>query len=180
MTTFQFCVYMATILVSPLIAVQVTEFINRRREARSRRFYIFRTLMTTRATRLALEHVQALNMIDLEFGGRDSSSVAVREAWKAHLDHLNHSGDAPEVWGPRQDDLFFTLLHTMGRALGYRIDMTDLRRLSYFPRGHGEMEAEHAALRKGLVALLDRKTAIPVITYPPPSGPHDDPSSKNA
>jgi hypothetical protein len=32
---------------------------------------VFRTLMTTRASRMAPDHVQALNMIDVEFAGDD-------------------------------------------------------------------------------------------------------------
>jgi hypothetical protein len=56
-------------LLSPVIAVQVSEFLARRRAARERRLQIFRALMVTRAERLSSEHVRALNSIDLEFTG---------------------------------------------------------------------------------------------------------------
>jgi len=54
-------------LLSPLIAVQVTEWIRRSQEARKRKLHVFRTLMSTRAASLAPTHVEALNLIDIEF-----------------------------------------------------------------------------------------------------------------
>jgi hypothetical protein len=89
MTVSQFWIYMIAIMVSPLIAVQVSEFLNKRKESRGRRVGIFKTLMGTRASRLSADHVQALNTIDIEFHGKDKRSRQVLEAWKAYLNHLN-------------------------------------------------------------------------------------------
>ena len=57
-------------LLSPVIAVQVTEYLNRRRQSRDEQLRIFRTLMATRASTLEVSHVQALNSIDVIFNGR--------------------------------------------------------------------------------------------------------------
>lgn len=83
MTVNQFWFYMFTILLAPLVAVQVSEFLQKRKEGRARRVGIFKTLMATRANRLSGDHVQALNMIDIEFHGTDRRSKQVLEAWKA-------------------------------------------------------------------------------------------------
>jgi hypothetical protein len=44
-------------------------------------------LMATRGNALHYRHVEALNLIDVEFF--DASEKDVRETWKAYLDHLN-------------------------------------------------------------------------------------------
>ena len=70
----------AAVLLAPLIAIQVSVFLEIRREKRQRRLKLFRTLMMTRAARLVPDHVNALNMIDIEFSGTDAKSKEVRAA----------------------------------------------------------------------------------------------------
>jgi hypothetical protein len=77
------------ILVAPLVAVQLSLWLERRKQRRLRQLETFRTLMATRASGLAPDHVKALNMIDVEFYGSDKGSKAVLQAWRAYLDHLN-------------------------------------------------------------------------------------------
>jgi len=150
------------VLVSPLVAVQVTEFLQRRRERRMRQQYLFRTLMATRASGLAAEHVQALNLIDIDFHGTDKKSKAVLNAWKAYLDHLGVPQTDSAVWGSKREDLFVDLLYEMGRFLNYDFDKTHIRRTSYFPKGQGELESDQYAVRKGLIALLRGEASFPI------------------
>jgi hypothetical protein len=117
MTDVQFWIYMLMVAASPLIAVQVTELLGRRRARRERRIQILRTLLTTRAARVSSDHVQALNMIDLEFYGKDSASMSVIEAWKIYIGHLNDKTLSPDVWVSRGNDLFMGLLRAMTRSL---------------------------------------------------------------
>jgi hypothetical protein len=166
MTTSQFWIYMVAILLSPLIAVQVTVWIQRYQEKRLRKLSIFKTLMATRASGLAAEHVQALNMIDIEFYGKDKKSREILRAWKAYLDHLTSGTPATEVWGSRREELFIELLHAMASCLKYEFDKTDIRRTSYFPVGHGEIETDQIRIRRGLVAVLEGKAALPVSVNP--------------
>lgn len=66
----------------PIAAVQAQKWIERTREQRGRRLWIFQTLMATRAIRAGSnEHVQALNLIDVFFNGKSSRDRAVRDAW---------------------------------------------------------------------------------------------------
>ena len=162
MTAGQFWIYTISVLLAPLIALQVSEILQKRKEARSRRLWIFKTLMATRASRLNFEHVQALNMIDIEFHGNGAKDKAVLESWKAYLNHFNTRGLSPENWVTRGDDLFIDLLHAMSRRLGYGFEKTAIRSTSYFPEAHGRLEADQAAIRAGLAEVLQGKRAIPI------------------
>jgi hypothetical protein len=172
MTVSQFWIYMVAILVSPLIAVQVSEILAKRKESRARRVGIFKTLMTTRAARLSADHIQALNTIDIEFRGKDRRSRQVLEAWKAYLNHLN-TRMAPEVWLSRGDDLFVELLFAMAQSLGYSMDKTEIRSTSYSPTAHGRYEEEQGRLRTGMLELLEGKRSLqvkaPPTDEPPPT-----------
>ncbi|MDE2985534.1 MAG: hypothetical protein OXU69_12580 [Gemmatimonadota bacterium] len=152
----------AAVLLAPLIAIQISVFLENRRETRQRRLNLFRTLMMTRAARLVPDHVNALNMIDIEFSGSDSKSKEVRAAWKAYLDILNSTDLSGEVWNEKALDLFVDLLHHLAAHVGYDFDRTHLRRNAYFPRGFGETEMDQLAIRTGVRELLEGKRALPV------------------
>jgi len=166
------------ILVSPLVAIQVSVYLANRKERRERQLAVFRTLMATRASKLAKEHVQALNTIDIEFYGTDKQAKAVLNAWKAYLDHLNQGGDGSvEIWHTRNADLFVELLHEMSVNLGYDFDKTTIRRMSYFPRGYGDADTDSWIIRKGLVSLMKGERALPITLagqdQPPATKPED-------
>ena len=55
------------ILIAPFLAVFAQRQIDLWREQRQRKLWVFKTLMATRGRTLSPEHVQALNMIELEF-----------------------------------------------------------------------------------------------------------------
>ncbi|SHJ73771.1 DUF6680 family protein [Propionispora hippei] len=83
----------------PLVALQVSRMLQESKEKRQRKIEVFRTLMKTRASTLSPEHVEALNMIDVEFYGNEKRNRAVVEAWKSSLDRLNHLLSANmEAW----------------------------------------------------------------------------------
>jgi uncharacterized protein DUF6680 len=47
--------------------------------------------MATRAARLTPDHVQALNLIDVEFYSKRKKYKRVLDAWKAYHDHLGEN-----------------------------------------------------------------------------------------
>lgn len=147
------------ILLSPVLAVQVSEFLRRRREAKERKVNIFKTLMSTRRSRLSLIHVQALNLIDTEF----YNVKEVLDAWKTYLDHLYDYvtlNSSPGVWNAKQEDSFINLLYSMAKHLGYDFDKVYLKRASYSPEGHGKVEGELNFIREKLVELLSDKYSL--------------------
>lgn len=114
--------------------------------------------MSTRAAVLSAQHVQALNMIDVEFYG----DKKVVRAWKAYLGHLNQQHGSQDVWNVKQADLFVDLLYKMADSLGYDFDRTSVKNTSYFPQGHGRIEEEQTIIRQGLVDLLSGEKHIPI------------------
>ena len=125
------------ILVAPVVAIQVSLWLAKNQEKRQRRLLLFRTLMGTRASTMAREHVQALNVVDVDFYGSDNKSRAVVDALKVYLDHLNTAPPGQE-WGKKRQDLLVDLLQIMATQLGYQFDKTEIKRTSYTPRGYGD------------------------------------------
>jgi hypothetical protein len=82
------------IIASPIIALQLSEWLNMRKEKRRRRHDLFQSLMLTRVDlghfgQMSPEHVRALNLIEIEFYRSsaegffdDPRSEAVIAAWK--------------------------------------------------------------------------------------------------
>ena len=74
-------IVLATAL-SPVIAVQVTRYLDDRTEERGRKLRVFKTLMATRAYNIDPAHVEALNTIDLEFSAKKPSEKSVLDVWQ--------------------------------------------------------------------------------------------------
>ncbi|MEX0622524.1 MAG: DUF6680 family protein [Saccharospirillum sp.] len=152
----------AAILIAPILAVQVQKWLEIFREQRGRKLWIFKTLMATRAANLSSEHVQALNMIDLEFRGKKYK--AVTNSWKAYLDHLaSFPKDDEQLqvqWNERLVDRLTNLLMEMGKSLGYEFDEVHVKKGVYAPEAHGRLENENALVRRGLIRVLYGDAAL--------------------
>ncbi len=156
------------VLLSPVVAVQLTRYLDIRREKRERKLQIFKTLMATRAYNISWSHVEALNRIDLEFDKEVPEEKEVIDAWKEYLDLLGATGMPQDQWSTRRIDLLVELLHKMARVLDYDFDKTHIKNSSYSPRAHGEAEDAERALRQGLIELLQGKKHIPMKIVNPP------------
>jgi hypothetical protein len=93
------------VLVGPVIAVQLTRYLDNTREIRGRKLQVFKTLMATHGYITSWDHVVALNRIDLEFDRNNKREKPVIEAWKAYLDHLNAKEIPAEQWVFKRIDL---------------------------------------------------------------------------
>jgi hypothetical protein len=165
----EWMIVIATIL-GPVLAVQAQKMIERWRSKQDRRFDVFSKLMTTRATLLSPQHVEALNRIDLEFYG-DKKYKKVIDAWKAYHDHLNQNttGEANNaIWENTRNELLVDLLYEMGESLGYEFNKVHIKRAAYFPKGHGDIEQDQTLIRKYMVALLkgDQALKMNVVGFP--------------
>jgi hypothetical protein len=156
-------VVIATVM-GPILAVQAQKYLERHRDQKRAKGNIFRVLMATRATRLAGDHVQALNGIELAFYGGGDREKKVLEAWKAYHDHLNttFSTDRGAEWEIRQVDLFIDLLHEMAVCLGYDFDKTQIKNSWYSPKAHGVIEDELQTIRRGFAEILTGKASFAV------------------
>ena len=155
-------IVMATI-AGPILAVQAQKMVERFRERRVRKLWIFHTMMATRGNRTATEHVQALNMIDLAFYGskifgiqqRTKNEQAVLDAWNDYRVQLNTAA-APNlgVWSGKCDELFINLLHAVSLDVGFSFDRVQLKTGSYTPIAHGDFLSEQTATRKLWLEVL--------------------------
>jgi|SRR6266542_2765316 len=161
-------VTLAAIFLGPVFAVWVSMRREESRRKAERRLGVFRDLMTTRQTMMSADHVRAINSIQVDFYG----DTPVIEAWKAYVDHLgltvDQSPGALERWFERGQDFFFVLLDRMSKAVGYEIDPTDIRRLSYRPRAHGDWEEMQTATARNWAEIVAGRRPLRVVTESAP------------
>jgi hypothetical protein len=162
----------AATAISPLIAVQVTRYLQDRKERRSQQLRVFKVLMATRAYSLSPGHVEALNSIDLEFAGSSAGEKLVLESWQAYLDHLGSTNPDDRAWSDKRIDLQIDLLHSMAKCLGYDFNKTQIKNASYSPKMHGRIEAEQESLRRLTLEVLEGKRPISmhVVNLPSSAG----------
>ncbi len=154
------------IVCGPIIALQIQRKLDQEREALNRKLWVFKTLMSFRATALAPSFVQALNLIDVEFNGDNEKEKAVRNAWKVLLDHyydLNRAKQPnSDALTDKSTQLRANLLMAMGQCLGYDFDEVLVKKGSYYPSGLGDVEAEQHAIRRSVLNVLSGRSRIPV------------------
>jgi hypothetical protein len=159
------------IVRGPIVALRIQRAIEDERATKNRKLWIFKTLMSNRATRMAPVFVQALNLIDVEFTA--ASEKPVRDAWKEAQDHFSDWGkQTPEQKQTqakanldRADELLSEMLVRMGTTLGYSFDKVYVKKGWYYPEGLGDMEQEGHALRKGLLRIISGYGAFPVAVF---------------
>lgn len=132
------CLTIAAIIIGPILSLQIQKMLEDYKEKKDRKLNIFKTLMRTRGTRLSPEHVNALNMIDIEFiKYRD-----ITNAWKSYLDILSSTNfeTKMDLWIMERDKLFVELLTNIGTQVGYDFDKVYLSKSIYTPKAYGEEE----------------------------------------
>ena len=169
MTNTEIAIIVAT-LAGPILAVQAQKAIERARDGRNRKSWLFHTLMATRAARVSAEHVQALNMIDLVFYGqrilgihrRTKTEAGVLDAWHEYHDHLNTKYEENDLslWGAKGNELFVNLLYALAVDVGYRFDRVQLKKGAYSPQAHGELENEQQQLRRLVISMLNGENPV--------------------
>ena len=110
---------LAALIIIPIVAVVIAQWLQNRSEKRKDKMQIFKTLMTSRIYGWTPDSVNALNIIDIVF----SDDEKVRAAWK----DLN---DKYRVTNPDQQHLKkienaqYKLLEAMANSLGYKNKIT--------------------------------------------------------
>ena len=84
------------VLLAPFFAVFTQRKIDECKERRGQKLWIFRTLMATRGNKISLNHVQALNSIDLFFSKKGKEKIII-DKWTEYLDHLTRNSPPLEV-----------------------------------------------------------------------------------
>jgi hypothetical protein len=162
-------IMIGAVLIAPVLAVQVQKYLEKIRENKNRKIRLFYALISTRTSRVSYEHVQALNMIDIEFYGKiifkwrfqTKKEKSVQNSWKEYHDHLNSKMEQA-LWNQKSDDLFVALLYNMAKALNYDFDKVELKRNAYSPIAHGEYENDNLIIRQSLAKILSGEKPLPM------------------
>lgn len=154
------------IYYGPISALKTQRKLDEEREARNRKLYIFKTLMSNRATRVSPLYVQALNLIDVEFTANNDKEKTVRDAWKELNDLYANYNTTPNALD-KSNELNAVLLAAMGRSLGYDFDKVYLKKGAYYPEFLGNVELEQHTLRRQVLELLDGtgKRKLPIAMF---------------
>jgi bifunctional DNase/RNase len=119
--------------------------------------------MTTRATDIAVAHVEALNSIEVEFYAKDGPDKKVLDAWRIYVNHVNSragQGSAAERWVEKRKDLLVDLIYEIAQSLDYDIDKVAIKNNAYYPKGHADIESEQNALRKAALKVFSGEAPL--------------------
>jgi hypothetical protein len=153
------------LIVGPIAAVFVSDKRQKRQFERGHKEWTFRTLMTTRSSPLAANHIDAINQTGLAF--RDMPKVV--EAWKLYRAHLDNQAKlSADWWIPEREKLLGELLFEMGVALGYAFTASEIKNAtSYYPGYYGNADIENSETRKLWLEVLQQKRALPILNIIP-------------
>ncbi|HCR85159.1 MAG TPA: hypothetical protein DIV86_00620 [Alphaproteobacteria bacterium] len=153
---------MLAILLGPVIAVIMTRIIDDSRAEQSRRLDIFRTLMRTRKMPIHVDHVGALNLIEVEF----IENKKVITAWKEYLKNLGEDLPAIEQKDKydaalkKRDSLLTKLISEIAKILNIRIEQLDILEGNYIPQGWHDDDLEQRIVRRSLLNILTGRAPI--------------------
>jgi hypothetical protein len=153
----------AAVGFSPLVAVALQKWFERVGSTNRQRHWIFQTLMSTRSAPLDLNHVQALNMITLDFRGKRFKQV--RRCWEIYLRRMVPPAKGDD-WNKKRGELLANLLVEMGRQLGFKFDTTHVTDEVYRPQYYFNVQQELDEIRGGFLEILRARKGFPVHLYP--------------
>ena len=90
--------------LGPIFAVLITFWRDARNSLRTRRLWVFLTLMATRRVNISPEHVNALNLVEVDF----YACEMVQKHWKIYKDHLFFTGEEDDAWREKKERLWPT------------------------------------------------------------------------
>jgi len=121
---------------------------------------ILHSLMRTRAIGLHNDHVTALNLVQLEFYGHEK----IERAFRYYMEHLNltvpSDPAALKIFIEDREDRFYSLVQEIAAQLEFRFDKSDLKRLSYSPRGWANLEAQQQGILARTLEMLDGRRPL--------------------
>ncbi len=156
------------IIFSPVVAVLITLWVQRRRERRQQQFSLLSALIATRHEPLSAEAVRALNMIDLVF----HSHPTVRELWHDYFDMLSNEGlNNPTGWEQRKKKNV-ALITEIARVMGYgkAINHLDVDRV-YSPVAFWKRIERDEALYKEVMRFLKSSSRVLLESSEKPAPP---------
>ena len=150
------------LVAGPLVAVIITERNRKKDEDKKRKINIYKTLMATRSTTLVFAHIEAINLVEVEFHSSIPQEKCVIDTWKLYIAHLKERGLTVETWELRRKDLLADLLFDISACLGYGHDKAQIQQGAYYPQGWVDMENENTETRKNWLEVLRGNKQLPM------------------
>ena len=146
------------IIVIPILAVLIGQWLQTRSEKRKDKMQIFKTLMTARIYGWTVDSVHALNVIDIVF----ANDKKVRAAWK-DLNDKYHVSNPDETQLKKIEQAQYKLLEAISNSLGYKDKITwETIQNPYIPDGlRLQMEAQKQSQQAYLNVLNGMSRMIP-------------------
>ena len=144
------------IVVIPIAAVLIGQYLQNRAEIRKDKMQIFKTLMTSRIYGWTQESVHCLNIIDIVF----ADDKIVRDAWKDLYDkYCVQNPDAAQL--KKIQNAQYKLLETISKSLGYKDKVTwETIQNPYVPDGMIRQWQEQAKSQQAYNTLLNTMVNI--------------------
>ena len=146
------------IIIIPIIAVIIGQWLQTRSEKRKDKMHIFKTLMTSRVYGWTQESVYCLNIIDIVF----ADDREVRNAWKDLYDkYCVQNPDESQL--KKIETAQYKLLETMAVSLGYKDKVTwETIQNPYIPQGMlRQIETQNQSQQAYNKLLLNMQQMIP-------------------
>ena len=152
--------------VGPILAVWASDYRSELRRIYQRKESVFHSLMATRGARMQIEHVSALNRIELAFPRLSHPHVV--DAWELYLRHLGtDQGSNKEDfdrWSEIANNLFHDMLQAMANALHIPFTKSSIKYNAYYPKGYDFTEYQQNELRSLLLSVLKEGRPINIRT----------------
>jgi hypothetical protein len=149
----------AATFLGPIFAVAITRWRESASRKYSRRLHVFRTLMATRKIGISPDHVNALNLVEVDF----YKCKKVEAAWKSYQEHLNNFGrPEDEAWRETKERRLAELLFQIGAVLGFKIPALDIFKGGYAPLGWAHKEAASNGVLEYFHELAEGKKNFPI------------------
>jgi hypothetical protein len=137
----------------------------------NRRLHVFRVLMSTRRMAISSDHVNAINLVEVDFYG----CAAVEAEWKNYKNHLNdNSKPEDEVWLRTKEKLLSKLLFEIAKVLKFDIPAIEIFEGGYAPGGWAHRDMRYTGALEFMHELREGTKTLPLwlkgIT-PPPAEP---------
>lgn len=146
------------IIVIPIIAVVIGQYLQNKAEKRKDKMQIFKTLMTSRIYGWTQESIHCLNIIDIVF----SDDKKVRDAWEDLYDKYCVQ-NPDDIQLKKIKNAQYKLLETMAISLGYKDKVTwENIQNPYIPNGLiQQLESQNKSQQAYNNILLNMREILP-------------------
>lgn len=161
-------------LISPLLAVVVTLWYQRRDRSYQLKLGVFTKLMQLRRNKISAEYVGALNLVPVVFHSNTAVTAAFREVLRATSDPNwsipSNDPRFPEVMerlSQQLEAVTVVMLELIAKDMQIGIDQLTVLQGAYEPKGWSHSQQFDADIKKRVLEVFAGERPLPVIVVTP-------------